>query len=71
MPYRPDWMISLTQFQDFDHGKTIVERVPPDYADVKAGEIIGWDCAQYYGDARVVSVEKKGGEKFAELVKIS
>ncbi len=53
--------ISLTVFQNFDHGQT-VEVLIPKNRHPKANDLFYWGCAQFEGLARVVCVARYDGE---------
>lgn len=50
----PYFDVSLARFQDFDHGKVIGQNVPINWA-LEPGDVLEWDCAQFYGTTEVVS----------------
>ena len=46
--------IDLTEFQRFDRGEEITQLVSADF-DIKAGDTVGWESAQFHGDVKIIS----------------
>ena len=47
-------MIPLASFQSFDRGGRVVVSVFPEW-DLRVGDTVEWECAQFGGLARVVA----------------
>jgi len=58
MPFRtdlPDLVISLGNFQDFDHRRDVEESLFDNrWTSLQEGDVIPWECGQFDGLAMVV-----------------
>ncbi len=63
--------ILMTHFQKFDHNEEVVEHVPQEW-NLKEGDQVSWELAQFYGVARVVSVapSPRPGQVAVTLLKV-
>ncbi len=52
---RPNILIMLTVFHDFDDGK-VVEQLVDSRLHLHPGDVVDWEVAQFYGRAEIVSV---------------
>ena len=55
----PYLIISCISFQQFDHGGTIKEIVPAAW-NLKPGDHLYWECAQFEGIAKVIENNQEG-----------
>ena len=67
----PCVQIPLTRFQEFDQGMPIDQELPTEWK-LESDDIVNWECAQFDGQAVVISCdEPKGKTVFCTLEKIS
>ena len=73
MAYRNDLLffeIFLGCFQDFDHGKTIPHTFPSSW-NISVGDVVEWECGQFFGTAEVMSVSVIDDDCHTTLKKLS
>ncbi len=66
----PRIIILATHFHKFDRGQEI-EQIVPIHWNMKPGDTIEWECAQYGGRAEIISCKKKGRSHTCVIKKLS
>lgn len=66
----PDIIINVGKFQEFDHYK-MIEQVLPAKWNLKAGDVMHWECCQYDGITKIKEIKIEDEKCICSLLKIS